>query len=219
MNPYNPNELSHSGIPKQKWGVRRWQNPDGSLTPAGRERYRKLAQKRRKLQAKMDKLEPQNGEKSEGTTQKKQGLTNDELRERTERARLEREYYDAQSAMEASYSRLHPAKVSKGKEFVKKHGTALADKLASTAINIAGDYALKKGKQWLGISEPKKKSDIVNDLQNQHIIRRYNEYEKQVASLEKTRTAANSKIVDIEIEKLRNKQSAIFNKGGGKKEN
>ena len=31
--------LAHYGIPNQKWGVRRFQNEDGSLTPAGRERY------------------------------------------------------------------------------------------------------------------------------------------------------------------------------------
>lgn len=37
--PY-PNELYHYGIPKQKWGVRRFQNADGSLTAAGKERYR-----------------------------------------------------------------------------------------------------------------------------------------------------------------------------------
>ena len=32
-------ELYHHGILKQRWHVRRFQNPDGSLTPAGRERY------------------------------------------------------------------------------------------------------------------------------------------------------------------------------------
>ena len=39
--PY-PNELYHHGIKGQKWGVRRYQNPDGSLTAAGKERYRKF---------------------------------------------------------------------------------------------------------------------------------------------------------------------------------
>ena len=35
-------ELYHHGTKGQKWGVRRYQNPDGSLTVAGRARYQKL---------------------------------------------------------------------------------------------------------------------------------------------------------------------------------
>ena len=34
------NELQHWGIKGMKWGVRRYQNADGSLTPAGKKRYR-----------------------------------------------------------------------------------------------------------------------------------------------------------------------------------
>lgn len=67
-------ELQHWGIKGQKWGQRRYQNPDGSLTPAGVKRYNKekealkkekakvkaeekvLANKK-KTQAKIDKLE------------------------------------------------------------------------------------------------------------------------------------------------------------------
>lgn len=35
----NNDFLSHHGIVGQKWGVRRYQNPDGSLTDAGKKRY------------------------------------------------------------------------------------------------------------------------------------------------------------------------------------
>lgn len=35
------NELYHHGILGQKWGVRRYQNPDGSLTELGKQRYKK----------------------------------------------------------------------------------------------------------------------------------------------------------------------------------
>jgi len=34
------NELMHFGIKGQKWGVRNYQNPDGTLTEEGRARYR-----------------------------------------------------------------------------------------------------------------------------------------------------------------------------------
>lgn len=36
---YYENELYHHGIKGQKWGVRRYQNSDGTLTAAGKRRY------------------------------------------------------------------------------------------------------------------------------------------------------------------------------------
>ena len=39
ISEYDKNTLSHHGILGQKWGVRRYQNKDGSYTPEGKERY------------------------------------------------------------------------------------------------------------------------------------------------------------------------------------
>lgn len=41
MSEYDKNHLEHFGIKGQKWGIRRFQNEDGSYTPEGKERYYK----------------------------------------------------------------------------------------------------------------------------------------------------------------------------------
>ena len=46
--------LAHHGIKGQKWGVRRYQNADGSLTSAGKERYMYANRARRALKTKAD---------------------------------------------------------------------------------------------------------------------------------------------------------------------
>lgn len=49
---YLPDEyLDHSGIPGMKWGVRRYQNEDGTLTEAGKARYGRSIRRIQRLEA------------------------------------------------------------------------------------------------------------------------------------------------------------------------
>ena len=49
-------ELCHYGIRGMKWGIRRYQNPDGTLTEAGRKRVSKLHDSNSRLIGRRDKL-------------------------------------------------------------------------------------------------------------------------------------------------------------------
>ena len=55
MTTYGGYELYHSGIKGMKWGIRRYQNEDGSLTEEGKKRYAKLTGKIEKQQKKIEK--------------------------------------------------------------------------------------------------------------------------------------------------------------------
>lgn len=63
---YSENELYHYGILGMKWGVRRFQNPDGTLTPAGRKRLTRLSKKRDKAVKAYDKTNAKLGGKIAG---------------------------------------------------------------------------------------------------------------------------------------------------------
>lgn len=126
--------LAHWGIKGMRWGVRRYQNKDGSLTPAGLKRQRKL-------QAKLDKL---NGTSASGGKKKISEMDDDELREYVNRKNAERNAYMLDRDIEA----LNPKKVSAGEKFKKE----LKEKVFGPATMEAGkkflsgvmDKAVKK---------------------------------------------------------------------------
>lgn len=71
-------ELYHHGILGMKWGIRRYQNEDGSLTPEGRKRYKESSEDERRYTDLRRKTPEQ--------------MSNQELRTYNERARLKDEY-------------------------------------------------------------------------------------------------------------------------------
>lgn len=54
----NNSELYHHGIKGQRWGIRRFQNEDGSLTPEGEARRAKYEKKIGKAERKIERLQP-----------------------------------------------------------------------------------------------------------------------------------------------------------------
>ena len=163
-------ELYHAGIKGMRWGIRRYQNKDGSLTPAGKKRYNQEVAKlkdrerdiknRERVKAKQAKLEAKKAElderekaldesdesgpsklaiklknKSTPPATSKESistLSDDELRERTNRLNLEKNYRDALKNSAVANSK-------KGKKFVTKFSDKFVDAFAEKAGNTAAD--------------------------------------------------------------------------------
>ena len=115
------NELYHFGIKGMRWGVRRYQNPDGSLTNAGKKRLSK-----RHTSNEENDSSNKSSTKSSSTKTVKE-MSDDELRQAITRIQLEQQYKS-----------LSPKNVSKGKKFVD---TVTNDVLKPAAIDIGKQVA------------------------------------------------------------------------------
>lgn len=83
------NELEHHGIKGQKWGIRRYQNFDGSYTDAGKKRYKNGPRHTGKNNP--AKKERENRKQA---YENRRLLTDEELRSRVARLSLEKQFRD-----------------------------------------------------------------------------------------------------------------------------
>lgn len=146
----NKNELYHHGILGMKWGVRRYQNKDGSLTPAGKKKAAKMKDEYTKLTGKRLIKKPTKKNLEEEIKKDVRDMTMAELTSYTNRLNAEKNYIDALNNRKS----LEPEKVSKGKAFVDKMLKEVIEPAATdVAKQVVKSYLVKATNDGLKLDE------------------------------------------------------------------
>lgn len=172
----NSDYISHHGILGQKWGVRRFQNKDGTLTAAGKRRLAKIDAKQQKYASERKKLlnekdenknsstsssssktyaskepsEPKRPEKPKNPHLGKSvfSMSDDELRKEISRLELEKRYRDY---MKELYTPEPTKKKKRGKAFVDTIVKPSLTNVGKNVVENAAGMAANKIGEALGL--------------------------------------------------------------------
>lgn len=158
----NTNEIYHHGILGQKWGVRRYQNKDGSLTPAGKRKAAKMKDEytaltgKRLIRKPTKKEEPKKiGEENASRKQIKE-MSDTEVTNRIERLRKEKELAGLQSET-----------ASKGEKFISTVGKqVIAPAAIEAGKRVLTNWLEKQGKALFGL-DPKETRSVYQELKEE----------------------------------------------------
>lgn len=229
-NSESSDELQHHGTKGMRWGIRRFQNKDGSLTPAGKRKRlsertdkkvktieTKTSNKIKKLketakyQKKVDKAEAKAAAKlakaeEKYGVKKKAGTDDSKPKQKSinEMTNDELREQITRIQLQQQLAALTPKQQTKGQAFVNSMLNDVIIPAAKTAgKDLATDYMKKVGKDVLGLNEKEAKDSMAQLKKEAEKAG----YMKTIAEAKKTMAEANSKELEFNKADKRAKQA------------
>lgn len=166
---YN-DELYHWGIKGMKWGIRRFQKKDGTLTALGKKRKR-------------------DDDDAPSKPKSIKDMSDAELRAETARLNLEQQYLTAKSNVE----RLNPRQLSMGEKFANTFKNKVVPELTNVGTRLIGQYMEKKGKELLGLSDGDSLDSLRKEVEKLKLTKQKKEITDQLNGKKKDKGDNQSK--------------------------